>query len=155
MEHASDQVEARALGIFEGLLRQARVSLVDTGTRNRLIGFPKGNTKTKALEIIDELPDDIFDILLRQEKKMSFLPGRASDVGAKTEDDEEGIYLPPPNGDENGGAAARHTDTKLQTKLTPEGLQKRLLSLYRDAKSLFEEQGVDVLFLAIGFLEWY
>src|SRR5439155_22472198 len=103
MEDTSDQVEARAPGIFEGLLRQTRVSLVDTGTRNRLISFPKGNTRTKALEIIDELPDDIFDILLRQEKKMSFLPGRASDIGS---DNEEGIYLPPPDGDENGGAGA-------------------------------------------------
>jgi very-short-patch-repair endonuclease len=154
MEDAPTQTTGRSQGILEELLRRARVNLVDTGTRNRLISFPKGSAKAKALEIIDELADEIFDILLRQEKKMSFLPGRAADAG-KSEEEEEGIYLPPPDEDGNGDTAARHTDTKLQTKLTPEGLQKRLLGLFRDAKSLFEEQGVDVLFLAIGFLEWY
>ena len=43
----------------------------------------------------------------------------------------------------------------LQTKLTRDRLQKQLLGLYRDARTLEEEQGVSVLFLALGFLRWY
>lgn len=50
--------------------------------------------------------------------------------------------------------AARHTDTRLQTRLTPSGLQKRLLELYFDARTLEEEQGVNILFLALGALKW-
>lgn len=149
-----DQQAAGGSGLLQELLRRARVSLVDTGSRNRLISFPKGNSKSKTIEIIDELSDEIFDILLWQERKMSFLPGRARDAGPDQNGPDEGLYLPPP-ADEVGGKAERHQDTKLQTKFTPEGLQKRLLSLYRDAKSMVEEQGVDVLYLALGFLEWY
>ena len=81
MTDSYNQPETRSQGILEQILKKARVSLVDTGTRNRLISFPKGSSKAKTLEIIDELADEIFDILLRQNKKMSFLPGRASDAG--------------------------------------------------------------------------
>ena len=141
--------------LLQSLLKKARQSLIETGTRNRLINFPKGSSKIKALEIVDELSDQLFQILLRNGKKMSFLAGRAGTASPEDPQSNLGIYLPPPDDAESNGPATRHTDTKLQTKLTPEGLQKRLLSLYRDAKSLLDEQGVDVLFLAIGFLEWY
>ena len=151
----STEVKIKDHSLLESLLKKARQSLIETGTRNRLINFPKGNSKIKALEIVDELSDQIFDILLRNGKKMSFLPGRAGNSNSEEAQGDLGIYLPPPDDADNDGPAARHTDTKLQTKLTPEGLQKRLLSLYRDAKSLLDEQGVDVLFLATGFLEWY
>lgn len=151
----STEVKNKDQSLLESLLKKARQSLIETGTRNRLINFPKGNSKIKALEIIDELSVQIFDILLRNGKKMSFLPGRAGNSNSEEAQGDLGIYLPPPDDADNDGPAARHTDTKLQTTLTPEGLQKRLLSLYRDAKSLLDEQGVDVLFLAIGFLEWH
>ena len=85
---------------------------------------------------------------------MAFLPGRKSDAGSH-DDNEPYLSLPAPEETKSGELATRHTDTRLQTKLTPEGLQKRLMGLYRDAKSLFEEQGTDVLYLALGFLEWY
>jgi very-short-patch-repair endonuclease len=55
----------------------------------------------------------------------------------------------------NVGAAPPIRDDCLQTSLTPEGMQTRLLKLYRDARTFEEEQGVNILYLAIGFLEWY
>ena len=39
--------------------------------------------------------------------------------------------------------------------MTHRGVEKRLLSIYRDAKTAEEEQGINILFLAIGFLRWY
>ena len=54
--------------------------------------------------------------------------------------------------DERG--VGRHADTRLQTRLTPAGLQKRLLDLYFDARTLEEEQGVNILFLTLGSLRW-
>ena len=50
--------------------------------------------------------------------------------------------------------SAEHQDTKLQTRLTPQGLQKRLLDLYHDSKTLEEEQGVNILYLTLGTLKW-
>jgi hypothetical protein len=57
--------------------------------------------------------------------------------------------------DDRNELLERYTDTRLQTKLTTEQLQTRLLSLYYDAKTIEEEQGVSILYLACGFLEWY
>ncbi|GLK69782.1 hypothetical protein GCM10008179_34200 [Hansschlegelia plantiphila] len=38
--------------------------------------------------------------------------------------------------------------------MTSKGLQKRLLDLHNDARTLEEEQGVNILFLALGMLKW-
>ena len=38
--------------------------------------------------------------------------------------------------------------------MTPNGLQKRLLDVYFDARTLEEEQGVNILYLGLGTLKW-
>ena len=138
--------------IFQ-LLQKARTNLIKTGSRNRLVHHPKGG-RTKSIEVIDEVADEVFRTLLRNTRSMSFLPGKAVDA-TEEKSTEVGIYIPPPENGGANGAASRHTDTKLQTRLTPEGLQRRLLTLFRDARTLEEEQGVNVLYLALGFLQWY
>lgn len=50
--------------------------------------------------------------------------------------------------------APRHTDRRLQTALPGPKLQERLLHLSRQAESALEEQGVNVLYLTIGLVEW-
>jgi len=44
---------------------------------------------------------------------------------------------------------------RLQTTLAAEALRNRLLTLHLDAKTFEEEQGVGILYVAIGFLKWY
>lgn len=51
--------------------------------------------------------------------------------------------------------ANRETSEALPVAVTPEELQKRLLQTFYNARTLIEEQGVNTLFLALGFLEWY
>ncbi|MDX5299182.1 MAG: DUF4011 domain-containing protein, partial [Gammaproteobacteria bacterium] len=51
--------------------------------------------------------------------------------------------------------ARRHTDTRLQTALSDDRLFLSLLRIQNEAESYLEEQGVNVLFLALGFLHWY
>ncbi|MBK8770375.1 MAG: DUF4011 domain-containing protein [Rhizobiales bacterium] len=131
-------------------LLQNRRALIDTGNRNRLVNFPIGSSKAKSIEIFDELSDEVFRILYSEGRKMSFDPGRAS--SAATEDSD--ILLLPDILSEDVDES-RYTDTKLQTKLTPEGLQKRLTGLYRDARTVEQEQGIEILFLALGFLQWF
>ena len=91
-----------------------------------------------------------------QGMKMTFEPSRGAPAeGGPKEDDAERIYVPGENDERGQSLAAHHVDSKLQTRLPLERLQKRLLSLFREAKSLEEEQGISVLFLAMGFLCWY
>ncbi len=51
--------------------------------------------------------------------------------------------------------SATLTDRKLQTLLNSEDLQKRLLRTFYDARTSQQEQGVNTLYLALGFLKWY
>lgn len=53
------------------------------------------------------------------------------------------------------GVPKRHIDSRLQTTLESQLLQRRLLSTYYDANTFEEEQGVSPLYLALGFLKWY
>ena len=86
---------------------------------------------------------------------MSFRPGRDGDDEESEAADEE-IQLSQPDADAGSGEPKeRHTDSYLQTRLTSEGLQKRLLAMYYDARTFEEEQGVSILYLAIGFLKWF
>ncbi len=141
---------------IDALLESARRSLIETGKRNRLIHTPRGK-KAKLLEIVDEKADQVVATLVRRRADMTFLPGapsRQPDGESVVDDDRDiGVYEPPD--DDTTGAAERHNDSRLQTRLTPEGLQKRLLGLARDQVTIEQEQGINVLFLAVGFLRWF
>jgi hypothetical protein len=47
------------------------------------------------------------------------------------------------------------TDDVLHTILAPEELDRRLQALIDDSATLMQEQGVNVLYLALGFLKWF
>jgi Protein of unknown function (DUF4011)/REase_MTES_1575/AAA domain/Protein of unknown function (DUF3320) len=145
-------------------LDQARRSLLDLTRRNRLINFkPRGRT---SLQIVDEIPANVFRILVADQKTMQFLPLEESDADwasdtadlAENWDDlDEPAGLPfsdLPEFDEAGPLADRHTDLYLQTALTGEKLQRRLLHLSREAESALQERGCNILFLVIGLLQW-
>lgn len=128
-------------------IKSLKERLIDTSKRNRLINSPIGKKRGKHLDIIDERSDEIFKLLVHKNKKMQFLH---SGDGYDEPDIMENIFIPepdPPN--------AKHVDLKLQTRLTKDALHKRLLQLYRDSNSSIEEQGVNPLFLALGFVRWY
>ena len=56
--------------------------------------------------------------------------------------------------DDPDEAAARHTDNKLQTALPRAALNLRLRETFRQARLSIEEQGVNILYLALGMLRW-
>lgn len=145
-------------------LDHARTELLDLSTRNRLINTPR-STKAKQIEVIDELTSEIFRLLVSEGRGLTFAAGRratkAADDNSDATDDagesDEISDLAQPDDEplNERGVALRHSDTKLQTRLTSEGLQNRLLTLYYDARTLQEEQGVNILFLALGMLKWF
>jgi very-short-patch-repair endonuclease len=79
---------------------------------------------------------------------MSFLAGRGEELG----DQHCGESLGQP--DASDADPNRHTDSRLQTALADDQLQRKLLRLYRDSRTLVEEQGVNTLYIALGFLRW-
>jgi hypothetical protein len=90
--------------------------------------------------------DQLFELLVRQGATLRFRsdPRMSARADANEEENEQaGVPLPSLSAD------------VLQTRVAEETLQKRLLKLYRDAKTLEEEQGVNILYLALGFLRWY
>jgi len=70
--------------------------------------------------------------------------------------DGEAFSLPAMADEKNGaeGTPKRYADRFLQTPLNGESLQLSLLRIYQAATAAVEELGVNVLFLAAGFLSW-
>lgn len=55
-------------------LAEARRELLDLSCRNRLISTARTSSRSTRLEIVDELSEQIFQILVQSEKEMAFLP---------------------------------------------------------------------------------
>lgn len=70
----------------------------------------------------------------------------------ETIEDKKSILweLPSPKEDETG----EYRNTFLKTELNSKELQKRLFYINQHAKSVLEEQGYNILYLALGFLKW-
>ncbi|MGH2410554.1 MAG: DUF4011 domain-containing protein, partial [Chloroflexota bacterium] len=81
---------------------------------------------------------------------MSFLPAPEPADPATTAESAQ-----PEDDLEPAGRAAKHTDTRLQTSHPTDKLQSRLLNSHYEAKTFIEEQGVNILYLALGMLSWF
>jgi very-short-patch-repair endonuclease len=137
---------------MERILDRSRQELLDLSARNRLISTPRDSSRSKRLDIVDERSVEVFRLLVLERKSLTFLPGRGEDAeDEQRAGDVPGLSQP----DDDGPAADRHVDLRLQTRLTSEGLQTRLLDLSCEARTSIEEQGVSILYLALGFLKWY
>ena len=144
VENAS-QAHLVTAGVIRDGLEAARRDLLDLGMRNPLLNYRL--LRTRGLEVVDELPDQVYRILADEGKTMSFLPASDEEPGDPPGQPEEEAA-----GDE---PAARHTDTRLQTALSSHELQTRLLSTHHLSNSFIQEQGVNTLYLALGMLTWY
>jgi very-short-patch-repair endonuclease len=139
---------------IESKLDRARTELLDLSARNKLLNIPRSAKSASTLEVVDERSDEVFRLLVRENRTFTFAAGRFVAASESGEDEIEELAQPEDDVVDERGVYARHSDTRLQTKLTPAGLQKRLLNLYVDARTLEEEQGVNILFLALGTLKW-
>ena len=162
-------------------LEKSRLDVLDLSLRNPLLNFRP--SKRRGIEVVDERSRELFQILVggpsaggssssRSPRVMYFLPapqetapvaagGRATDdLGEPATTDLGNIpaellaMLGEPD-DDPDEAAARHTDNKLQTALARAPLNLRLRETFRQARLSIEEQGVNILYLALGMLRWY
>jgi very-short-patch-repair endonuclease len=140
-------------GVITDRLGKAKQELLDLTLRNRLLNTPR-KSKARNIEIVGERAEDVFRLLVKERKSMSFLPRPGSEPSTPGDDEPDSAALFQPD-ETDEEATERYTDDRLQTALTSEGLQKRLLGLFYDAKTHEEEQGVNILYLAVGFLKWF
>jgi hypothetical protein len=139
----SDSERAKLTKLFN----DTRKRLVETGTRNRLVHVNRANTKGNLLNVVNERSDDVYDILAGG-KAMRFLA-----LGHDKDEEVDGLRLADVG--ETGFTEDRYTDVQLETKLGPDALAKKLLKIAREAKTAEEEQGVNILYLALGFMTWF
>jgi very-short-patch-repair endonuclease len=102
--------------------------------RNSLLNF-RQRSRGVIMESVDSAA--VYDQLVRKGKALGFSAAQSA------------FAL-----DEDAGKR-RSASSALTVPLTPEELQRRLLRTFYDARTLLEEQGVNTLFLALGYLEWY
>lgn len=160
-------------------LESMRKKLLDLTSRNRLLNFPI-TQKTSSLRVIDELPDQIYEHLL-SDKLLKFCPvpnptqKQLIEHGylyrnAETEELEE--LKPMPNAKEwatqlnldtsyelpipsSGETEEKHNDDLIQVLLFPAEMESRLRSIANKSRTAIEETGASILYLTIGFLEWF
>jgi len=155
------QDNQNVLNTIGPVLDAARKQLLDLTARNRLLSAPWHKSRSRSIQIVDELSDETYARLVREEKQFSFLPAN-KDSPLPEDLDADGVTdwsiysgeSQETEEPEDGGLAARHLDTRLQTTRDADVLSRRLRELARDARSSLEEQGFNILYLAMGFLQW-
>ena len=153
-------------------IERSRRDVLDLSLRNPLLNFRP--SKSRGIEVVDERSRELFRILVggpapdgsssRSPRVMYFLPGSEETApvaaGEPPADDLDDIpaellaMLGEPDEDPDE-AAERHTDNKLETALPRAALNLRLRATFRQARLAIEEQGVNILYLALGMLRWY
>jgi len=131
---------------IQKLIDDTRKRLVETGTRNRLIHVNRANTRSNVVNVVNERSQDVAS-LLRSGRAMRFLA-----LGRDKGDADE-LHLASEDDGEVGGD--RYTDNHLETRMGPDSLAKRLLKIAREAQTAEEEQGINILYLALGFVTWF
>jgi len=146
--------------IFYDALEKTRKKLLDLTRRNALLAFKESQ---RTIRIMDELPDITFDYLVNKNHEMELLPSLETD-DLFNERNKKGILNRDISENEKDDYELpvvkkyiedRHQDKFLQTPFTAKPLESRAKRLNQLYRSSIEETGCNMLYLAIGFLEFY
>ena len=118
------------------------------GLRNPLLNFRP--SPVRGVAVVGAPAVAVYEVLVRQGKTMHFQPAAVTAAAAETDAAAETpiatVQHPPPKA---------HPDSRLPTHEPPAQLERRLLNTYYTARTSLEEQGVNILYLALGMLTWY
>ena len=128
--------------IIEKEFKNLRKELLDLTLRNQLLNF---KSRAKTITIVNQTPLNIFQTLVLQENKMYFVANKKD-----KKEDKSSVWDHIPF----DFSKFSEGDKKLSTDLTPKELQKRLYYINNQAKTMLQEQGYNILYLAVGFLQW-
>jgi very-short-patch-repair endonuclease len=132
---------------LDAKLRQWKNQLIDTSKRNRLLFFREG--KTTTLRLMQPEPDALFDWLVCNERPLTFLlqePSAGAGAGAAPASGGNAVSGLPP--------ATIARPGEVLTDREDEKLRGTLYNLRLRGRTSVSEQGVNILFVAFGLLEW-
>ncbi len=114
--------------------------LLDLSGRNRLLFFKP--TKTTTVDIISPEPRELFGRLVEKGNTLTFPLAEQ--------------YALPENGNEDSAPVLNHPlrADEIGTDGPPSQLTRKLYNLHSRSRTAREEQGVNILFLSFGFLQW-
>src|SRR5262245_36600312 len=151
--HSSSGSQGRPIShrhLLKWALDSARRDLVDLSRRNRLLHAPLGGKRPWCMAIVGHSPDELFDKLYRQENFRGYAFS-ARDTSDEEQAQSNALALQS-NAPQPSASVRR---PRLQTLLGPDKLERRLTKIFREERTLEEEQGLSTLFLALGFLKWF
>lgn len=123
------------LELLNQKLDHARRDLLDLGLRNTLLNYQ--HLRSRGAELTGADPAEIFRLLVTDGRALALRPAE-----------------PPPPDPTTGGETTAERPEPGTTSYSPEQLQARLLNTYYTARTFLEEQGVNILYIALGLLEW-
>ena len=126
---------------IEREFKNLRKELLDLSLRNPLLNFKERN---RTLSFTNQRPRDVYKTLVLENKRMHFLSSRESKEGSKALnmiEDKLGFLTP-------------EDKKNLKTDLSKQELEKRLRYIDQQAKTMVQEQGYNILYIAAGFIEW-
>jgi very-short-patch-repair endonuclease len=164
---------------IEQRVERLRQKLLDLSTMNRMLSFK--HPKASCLRVVDELPHQLFDVLLNNET-LTFepvaepTPRELDAYNAPRPDQVRRATEPKSTARPDAATWARHlginvnydlpvetdvserpdhhSDKKIQTLHYPDELDARLRKIRAAGRTAIEESGANMLYLAFGFLEW-
>jgi len=168
--------DAKISGFGFDSLESVRKKLLDLTGRNQLINYK--HPKASCVRIIDELPDQIYEEL-QSGKIFTFIPvpepteQELIERGYLAWDDEGELKELKPFPSAERWAqylglhtqyelpisatddSSKHNDLNIQTLMYATELETRLRSIRGKSESALDESGSNVLYVVLGFIEWY
>jgi len=163
------------LDVLNQKLDAARRDLLDLGLRNTLLNYQP--LRSRGAEMTGAAPAEVFRLLVTDGRALALRPAppKAADVTPTSPQEIRPPVETPRGASPSEAPAAPHEDLGTDnaaagdaprgvstvgdevpgaTPYPAEQLQIRLLNTYYTARTFLEEQGVNILYVALGFLEW-
>jgi very-short-patch-repair endonuclease len=132
-------------------LQRWKDHLLDLTLRNRLLNFKPQGRKNIGLDIAD--PAGLEDEIIAG-RAFTFAP-KSGVLGREDPRNESLLQIQESDETHIEWLRKEQTDGRIRTELTKADLGARLLEVFRQSKTAFEESGAITLYLAIGFLRWF
>lgn len=141
-------------GSTEAGLEKIRTRLLDLTNRNRLLNFR--HTRASSLRVVGALPNIVSRRLIEGER-LTFLPVPEPDAydGQKPSASDRAKAIGCPTSFDLDDVAEGYDSAMLPVLHYVEDLEALTRKIGSAAKTAIEESGANMLYLVLGFLEWY